>query len=307
MAIVTTGTGIFVTSTTQGLYAIIDFLRVNTAWKIIGSGDGTSGGLGTPGAPIDVIDVDTDLSDANFWLVWQVGTDLQVLLQRNASNEYELFTNIALDYAGGDATTRPTSSGGNAISFGVFDIEYMVSGTKLHITADNGPTLASANWFAFVLKTTDILMSQFHMGCMSLSNLQAGYNHPYAFLYKHGGISDMNSTALYQDDIESGGFVRVVSPETGVMTNYAAISPARYASLGYATTAVNNMGQALNGDDWMWPVLVSYYAGEHVGTATFMMRTGTARDVLSLFNNRTRIGVGNVSFPWDGVSVPLQN
>jgi hypothetical protein len=310
MAIITNGAGSNIASSVDCLYQIIDFLRTNSQWQIIGSGDGTTGGMGTPGSPIDVVNSSADLSNANFWLVWQLGTTIQMLLQREAaSGAYSIYSNIAVDYSGGSATVRPTSVSGAARKLNGADISSLPSaGNRIHILCQDGSTRATAGWFAFTHISPGGSSSSFSMGFIPLVNTQTSDLHDYALAVQYSGSKDMTSFDYYQSTVNSdysNGTLYSVNPfDPTTTTNYLADGCARALSTLGLNSANQDLGQASNGDDWRWPCVVMKPTGQYKGLTTFMQRVGTARAILSLWDSRSRVSFGSISLPWDGVSVP---
>jgi hypothetical protein len=292
------------------MFVIFDFLRTNSQWQIIGSGDGTSGGMGTPLSPIDVYDVAADWNYNNFWFVWQLGTALQMLVQRvSTAGQFEVYTNLALDYTGGGATTRPTSPSGSSIKLPMTNWLFndpVNAPSRLYLLCEDGATIATAGWFAFSrCFLWGELINGSSMGFIPLSNVQTSDQHPYVMAMQASPASVDGYYYARLGAGESSGLLYGIDPANPTAsTTFIAAGTGHYLATGNFKTAERNSGQSSDGADWHQACIVMRPYGQYKGLSTFMRRSGTTRVPSSTYDNLTRISFGAYSMPWDGVSVP---
>jgi hypothetical protein len=296
MAVATTGAGLDGGSSGHGwyaLYGLIDFLRTpaNSYWTVAGSGDGVTGGWG-----MDVVDDATDFNNANFWCVLQAPGGFQLLLRREASSGIISFlTNIAGDYTGGSATTRPTSPSGaekELISSWTVTSSYA---KRIHITSENGNTFGTCAWFMYTHNVLERDNTGMAVSFLPLYNVASGDLHEYAMLRL---VSYLDFAGVYvgAETINANCTFRAIAPATGLAANHYAVMPVANNATRFAT----NAGQQSDGDDWSWPVIIAARSGNYKGMSTFMHRAGTIRQSFDSYEAGSRVVFGNYTVPWSG-------
>ena len=294
MATVTTGSGVYINSGALWAFTIVDFLRSNTNWTVAGSGNGSSGGMGT-----DAIASASDLTNVTGrWVVLENPSGKpQIMLSRYSTAEAYWLIEISPSgaFTGGNATTPATASD----QAGAFQgITY--AGCNMHITAEyNGDDLINSGFAACCV------------GLGSPNTIKGGM----AFIPTEINISDSHPWVLFTSSSANGYTVAYLSDLTttlitgcrGMMGETFTSTPALSLTGDGNTTFPNNMNNVGN-TDILCPVIFgapnTIENSVYKGTSTYMQWSGIFRDTLELFDSSTRISFGDVNFPWDGVSVP---
>lgn len=307
MAIVTTGAGVNLDAANEGpsyMWQFLSMLRTNTDWVLAGSGDGAaSGGMG-----VDAIDSQAKLQTSTSWFVFEDpdGT-IQLLFSRNAANDllWSIYVNPFADYAGGNATTNPTSAGGHTQMSSTSAI--LGAGTlRFHMLAGDGATTATAGWAVYCHAQGNFGSVNSSMGFIPLDVPATSDARPYIFFL---GFTSTNCW-LYSNINNAASAInstRCVGVEPGG-TSVQTVPACNYNNLA-GTVVPYYAGVDAAGKDVQLPILflrqssvaTPFFKGISSSWAAY---AGVTRSICSTYESETRIDFGGISLPWDGVSIP---
>lgn len=292
------------------LFAFVEFMRGTSltssgspGWTVSRSSDGTTGGVG------DNISAYTDLSQYNAG----VSESWFVLRAPDGSKEFcwyrtttnDLFWGCAYSptgaFAGGDAGNRATAADEEIVHPG--DLITFSSSNVFHAGADDA---APYGWWLYSHLTGALGTARAAMAFIPITNSQQpGEVDPYVFFYdggSGGGFTKANFTSETAPGASGG--VRGFVPGSTFTTIPA-------LGLKGVTSDVwpDNCAQDSAGADVLAPVAFGRAASLAApqgfkGYSDFVQWNGVARTAGETFAAKTRISVGAVSFPWDGVTTP---
>lgn len=280
-----------------------EFLKNTLGWTVAGSGDGTTGGMDA---------VDRILTESQFesvltnWLVIESPDGLlQILFTKDGQgtdNFTTTYMNPEADYTGGNATTKPTSpSGAATIVFGPNDDVISTLPSRFHACgSDTDPY-----WWAVAGTALGTPSSgSYSSCCIKLENTPASSGCPYwVFVQEQGTFNASAMDTQSGSSVDSRGLCQANPgdpPEPAPATLYVRDGSSQV--IPNAVTLDNNLA------DLSFPVVFASNSGGsgfYFGTTDIMRWNGTSRDRLITFAGKTRIILGDVSFPWDGTTVPI--
>jgi len=301
MTIVTTGAGITTDVAHEGpslMFELVDLLRTSTNWTVDGSGNGTSGGMGS-----DYITTAADLENSGAWVCMGCpGSGPQILFSRYTATDTQWRVAVApdADYTGGGASTIPT-----ATSEALFFQTTMVgtSSTRLHITAEDGSTVATAGWslYAHAEGTPGTAKAGLAF-CPTVYSFAEDTDPWILYIGSYTGGHDQGSWNETTTSTTQGG-ARGIATDSSMQT-----VPAALLQHETVIAAPNNSPSSPTSQDLALPMMhiraPSLGTGCWKGANTFAYWNGTTRAPLETYASKTRVSFGDVNFPWDGTSTP---
>ena len=283
------------------MFDIKEFL-VGLGWTVEGSGDTSTGGMDA----VDRITTSGDFTE-DAWICLQsphasASDRVQIIFRQDNinGNNCQYFYNPTADYTGGGASTLPTSPAGTSRQVVVGNLVDSF-GNRQAIIGDDAPPYG---WAArkYVAGSPDD-----NRGAWAFIPLEQSPTNPGKPYVAWGSpaLGGFEEGSLNNADVNAGG-------PTGLAEGR--LPPQLPSGVGAAlyevdsvTAAPNGMETSESGEDFGVPM--AFFTKpplcQYVGFSTFMQWTGNGRASMSTFNNRTRIVFDDVTFPWDGSTVPL--
>lgn len=280
------------------MYVIKEFLKL-LGWTVGGSGDGSTGGMDA----VDRITWEGQFQSVlTNWLVLTSPDGLiQFLLSKDGNGSpgtATFYYNPEADYTGGGATTFPTSSSGAALLIFGTSTTFALSTTRIRLCgSDSAPY-----WFACNGNLTgDVSDPRTSFLFMPLSNRPSGDDGAPYWVFVSG-------TGTVRDNL---GVQSLPGLSSTAVQRTSGSQPVPAAATGYyrqstLTAVIPNQVQ-VDGDgaDLLIPVVVATSGpGRYFGTVDVMRWAGTGRPEGSTFDDMSKILLGDVVVPWDGVTVP---
>lgn len=284
------------------MFSVKEFLVSSCGWTVEGSGDTSTGGMDA---------TDRFVSAAGFvvnsWVVIQSphaspADRIQIGFRRDNVNTFngEVRYNPTADYAGGDATTFPTSAAGTSRTLFSGNISDNFGGRQAMIGDDAPPYGFAARRYLIGNPDDD----RGGLAILPLVQQPPNAGKPYV-IWLPSSTTGYTLANLSNADLNTSGPVGVAEPR---------VPPELPIGVGAAEFRVDSVTAAPNGmetseDTEDFGVPVPYFSKpplcQYVGFCDFMQWTGISRQSMSTFNGRTRIVFDDVTFPWDGATVPL--
>ena len=283
------------------LFDIKEFL-VGLGWTVEGSGDTSTGGMDA---------TDRFVSAASFvlnsWVVLQsphvtASDRIQIGFRRSAAgvDNGQIFYNPTADYTGGGASTFPTSTAGTSVQVVAGDITSSSGGRQALIGDDTSPYGFAARRYAI----GDPSDERGAIAILPLTQQASNPGKPYV-VFCATATTAFTSANLTNADINAAGPTTVAEPRLPPQAPLG-VGGAIY-TVDSVTAAPDGMEVSESSEDFGVPI--AFFTKpplcQYVGFCDFMQWTGSSRTSMSTFNGRVRIVFDDVSFPWDGATVPL--
>lgn len=276
------------------IYHVKEFLVNSIGWTVAGSSNGTSGGMDS----VDRIVSPTTITSTVTWVVLEsphvnASDRIQILFGKASTNDLNgrFRYNPEADWVG-NTTALPTSAYASGDTW-ASNIMPSSADARIHILADDVEPYgfhAVATRVSSTGQTINLSLIPLDFGAPTSPGK------PYIFR------SDTSCNFAYFY-LATG--TAVVQPDGPPAAPVGISAAGLYNSTGLL--APNGTPQTLDGKDQGSP-MIWISPTEYAGVSTFMQWTGTSRADFSTLGDNTffrgRIVLGDISLPWDGVTIP---
>lgn len=286
------------------MYQIKEFLKV-VGWIVAGSSDGATGGMDS----VDRITNGDMLSDTDRWFVMRsphvnVAERIQLLFSKpsNQANAGSISYNPNADYAGA-STSVPTSAYERLIYSGGLLVDDTT--TRYHMTADD----AAPHGFAVLGHRPGLSSTSFSMAVIPLDTQPpVTPGKPYVVYAGGAQTNNFSLSSIFTQTLATTTGHCVAEGQVPPQTPAACTGCALELTNGSVIVVPNGVGNDPANKDQMSPIIFQTTEAFY-GTSSFMRWNGNPRNLLdtledSVLGVRGRIVIGDVNFPWDGVTPP---
>lgn len=293
----------------QNLYEFLNFMRTPSpagpGWTIPRSSNGSVGGAG------DNITQWSDLSQfvsgvSESWFVLRDPAGKREIMWHRVDttdSKWYWSNSKSAHFTGGDAGNQPTATDSKTMHTNFPEIGTVTgSATTLHVGADDA---APYGWWMYSNNAGNFGTYAMGYAMFPMDALEAeGDDDPVVFyqcMY-YGNFIQSALTREAGDQHRCTGYI----PGTDSFQNIPACF---ISSEGSNAFAPNRCVIDADGKDLSFPVLFgrrgSLGTGGFKGVSTFVQWNGTTRSAGETFASLTRISIGDINVPWDGVTTPV--
>lgn len=300
------GTGGTSSANLKSVFEFLDFMRTASpggpGWTVPKSSDGVEANIDQDNiaAYADLNQYNAGVSES--WFVLEEptgGRQLRFSRFNTTGADWRVYYSRAVGFSGGDLGNAPSAADQTDIFNADFGWASTSQDLMQHMGADDE---APYDFFMQRHRAGAFTTQEGGLGMFSVeAPLQAGDTDPRVFFWSDGNGKGWRESEM-DDDQAAWNVARckALIPATGTFTGIAALAPEHLP---------NSMVADANGDELSFPIMFGRSTAGggpgYKGITQFAQWNGTGRPMMDTYNNKTRISLGDVNVPWDGVTTPL--